>query len=131
MLIESMYLKLVKGRKSYVFVALLAVYAWAMALGYSSLHSVHGSPKALSQQWYQLDDTSDGFQHTLPAVYSDYINSASENNQHLGADSHIVAGLHGLLHPMVSHLDALPIKSPNGLINKNKANLLYPFHFFF
>ncbi|MAU15907.1 MAG: hypothetical protein CMH46_10255 [Muricauda sp.] len=110
---------------------MLAVYAWAMALGYSSIHFVQDSERPLSHQWYQLDDLADTFHHTVPSTYSDHTTDADEYDRYPTLDNHFASGHRRDMLPIIGCTKTGVLKAPNSLINKNKAALLYPFHFFF
>ncbi|MCK0160360.1 hypothetical protein [Allomuricauda sp. F6463D] len=122
---------MVTQRKTYVFVAVLAVYAWAMALGYSSLHFVQDLHKPLSQHWHQLDDLTNTFHHTVPTTHFDYTADTDESSHYPTIDNHIAVGHSRDVHLTVGDIQMGASKAPIDLINKNKAALLYPFHFFF
>ncbi|WP_152130214.1 hypothetical protein [Flagellimonas olearia] len=113
-------------------IRLLALYIWIMALGYWSPQLPTEVQTGKGSTWFQLDGRTDGSIHLVPNQYDEGTLESRLTptdpypHHHLSFPWLVENSLQSKtpkLYPLTDHV--------HSWIEQHKADLLYPFHFFF
>ncbi|MCR9228443.1 MAG: hypothetical protein NXH90_13575 [Flavobacteriaceae bacterium] len=128
----SLYLNQLSAIKNICsLIPLLAIYAWTMVLGYWSPELPTESRPKREATWYQLDGRTDGSLHLTPSTYSNWELPSDTEDPGIPFSSVSVAWTKGLYQSIDQVIVSKSIVHLHDLLEQDKADLLYPFHFFF
>lgn len=114
-----------------VLIPLLALYIWTMVLGYWSPQLPKEVPTNPESTWFQLDGRTDGSKYLAPTQYTKgTLEPTVPSTEPYPSPLPLSLLVESVFHTKIYEFQTSNVKA-NTWVGQYKANLLYPFHFFF